>query len=1310
MVGIAGGLHCDGLSIGDIVISNTIYGYEYGKIDKQFIPRPNWVFAADIGLFTSISAFAELSPAWQETIDAERPLPGVPRVVSGNVASGDKVVDNPNNNFFRQVLANYPKTIAVEMEGAGAAQAIQNLRDAGIRVGFLMVRGISDMPREENVTDGENGQKERDRWKPYAAASAAAFLVAYIASGLPLSPGEPTDQPALSPAASVPMHDFQTSYFTGRKTELKKLLPLLQPGKTITIVGPAGVGKTTLVAEALAQLSAKGNLAQRFPDGTFFYSFQQRAEANIALEQIARWFGVDELVPDIGLAANRALKSKKALLILDGTEEADDLPRVLSVQNDCCMLVTTQSTKDVRGKSVVVGTLPEKPVDEGIVLLKKIAGRLVDDTQSAKKICDLVGRLPLALELAGKYLAQEQETGGNYLKWLEKATLKALETTQARRRTESVRILIQKSLERVSDQAKDILAIIGRLGLAPVPRILLASAFSVGEDELRAPLRELVNYGFLQARESWYSIGHRLIHTYAGAELAAPPGSIENMGSAMIRAFAMEDDGSNIWSLFTLLMKAHVLFLIEENRAIERWNLVEALANAVFSRFEMLGFWSDRRHLCTLGLDAARALGCRENEAEWLDNLGYAFSDVGEIDQAIAAHTQARAIYQELNLRKQESRPLYYLGKAYLYQGQAAKALEFYKDALSIAQEIQDEGLIGGISGGLGSCYRLLGDEETSIRYHQQALALHQKFNDRRAMGNDLGNLGNVYMETGNKEKAAELFKQSLTVAEDVGDLHGVASQLTHLGELYLNIDQTDTAENYLETGLVFFRDAGDRMREGAALVGLGSVRAKRDEIEQAIHFYEEALSIYRKLGLDDIQSKLLYQLGDANDAIGNNSKAIACYLETLDLQEKKGLPEINKGALLARLGKVHLEGMLPKESARYFSAALPYLLELDDKQGVVLVLTHLAVCYFLLGQPKKSIEYNEKALALIEECKQMHSIQSWNIIGLGMAHKALHNFPLANRYYLEAIALERADGKKSTEAFFLVLGGNAYLEQNNPAEAGNYFTQALDLYREIGFEQAKGWELMDVGNWFQKDHQGELALECYQAALRWHLAEFEGEWKLALVTNTGNAYLILDRFDEALACYDEALSLQDEAKGKAMQGSLLANIGFAHAKQKNYSDALKFFLRAEAIARRENERDLLLRLVFELAKAYQSQNEPEKAIPYALETIRMNREIGDLSTEGISTFLLASLYMDVNNYDKAAQFFIQTAVLCQRTGDHVREGGCLNMTAICYYLQRKSEQAETYANRALQIVGRYGSKDDVDEIMKFWNERKKFG
>jgi len=330
MVGIAGGLHCDGLSIGDIVISNTIYGYEYGKIDKQFIPRPNWVFAADIGLFTSISAFAELSPAWQETIDAERPLPGVPRVVSGNVASGDKVVDNPNNNFFRQVLANYPKTIAVEMEGAGAAQAIQNLRDAGIRVGFLMVRGISDMPREENVTDGENGQKERDRWKPYAAASAAAFLVAYIASGLPLSPGEPTDQPALSPAASVPMHDFQTSYFTGRKTELKKLLPLLQPGKTITIVGPAGVGKTTLVAEALAQLSAKGNLAQRFPDGTFFYSFQQRAEANIALEQIARWFGVDELVPDIGLAANRALKSKKALLILDGTEEADDLPRVLS--------------------------------------------------------------------------------------------------------------------------------------------------------------------------------------------------------------------------------------------------------------------------------------------------------------------------------------------------------------------------------------------------------------------------------------------------------------------------------------------------------------------------------------------------------------------------------------------------------------------------------------------------------------------------------------------------------------------------------------------------------------------------------------------------------------------------------------------------------------------------------------------------------------------------------------------------------------------------------------------------------------------
>lgn len=58
------------------------------------------------------------------------------------------------------------KINAVEMEGAGAAAAIEQAGSQGISTRFMMIRGISDLPRAK----GKNkGRKERDDWKPYAS-------------------------------------------------------------------------------------------------------------------------------------------------------------------------------------------------------------------------------------------------------------------------------------------------------------------------------------------------------------------------------------------------------------------------------------------------------------------------------------------------------------------------------------------------------------------------------------------------------------------------------------------------------------------------------------------------------------------------------------------------------------------------------------------------------------------------------------------------------------------------------------------------------------------------------------------------------------------------------------------------------------------------------------------------------------------------------------------------------------------------------------------------------------------------------------
>jgi HEAT repeat protein/nucleoside phosphorylase len=187
--GIAGGLpdpkEIDSRPrLGDVVVADIIYGYEYGKLEREFKPRANWTYRTDQALLNSAMAYAS-SGGWRGLIKAEPPGECTPQVVRGEIASGDQVVDDPTNDFFAQALEMWPKINAVEMEGAGAAAAIEQAKSSGISASFMMIRGISDLPRAQ----GKNkGREERDAWKAYASDVAAAFVMGWIADGLPRPP------------------------------------------------------------------------------------------------------------------------------------------------------------------------------------------------------------------------------------------------------------------------------------------------------------------------------------------------------------------------------------------------------------------------------------------------------------------------------------------------------------------------------------------------------------------------------------------------------------------------------------------------------------------------------------------------------------------------------------------------------------------------------------------------------------------------------------------------------------------------------------------------------------------------------------------------------------------------------------------------------------------------------------------------------------------------------------------------------------------------------------------------------------------
>lgn len=195
LVGIAGGFPEDDLCKGDVVVSKIIYGYDYGKIGKGgFKPRNDLIYnnISDY-LFRAAVVLGSDPISWTEGIKQQAPIQRTtPKIIPGNIASGDKVVDDPSDEFWQSVKNAWDDKIhAVEMEGLGAAHAAKSLMEDGKVVRFLMLRGISDMPQSSengNLEHNQQRTKERDLWKQFASASAARFAIELIRREWPEAP------------------------------------------------------------------------------------------------------------------------------------------------------------------------------------------------------------------------------------------------------------------------------------------------------------------------------------------------------------------------------------------------------------------------------------------------------------------------------------------------------------------------------------------------------------------------------------------------------------------------------------------------------------------------------------------------------------------------------------------------------------------------------------------------------------------------------------------------------------------------------------------------------------------------------------------------------------------------------------------------------------------------------------------------------------------------------------------------------------------------------------------------------------------
>jgi predicted ATPase/DNA-binding CsgD family transcriptional regulator len=671
----------------------------------------------------------------------------------------------------------------------------------------------------------------------------------------------PMYQDSFSPSAN---------FLIGREAEVREIHALLTDSAChlVTLVGPGGIGKTTLAIHLVANLRAV------FPGGVAFVPLQAVQTPDFIAPAIADAIGLTLAGTGEPLAqVCQYLHDKAYLVVLDNLEHLlaglDILTTLLHRAPACKLLVTSREALSLReewlysvpGLAYPQATAADAPADYAAIQLFADRARrvrrdfaLADEYAGVVRICQLVEGMPLALELAATWtktlrcdrIAAEIEQNLDFL------------STRLRdlpERHHSIKAVFERSWALLSEGEQTIFT---RLSVFRGGFDDLAAAQCAGAS--LAQLAALADKSLLRWEAGGRYQIHELLRQYGEEKLAANPDELTLARDAHCRYYTdfLYVRQHDMFGGRQREATAEIEAEIDNIRFAWQWALESYNVEAILRSMQLLGLFNQFRSRYREGIALAeQAVRTLESGSPTpnhqhalillLVHLGWLYIRLGQLERAHEILERSRALYAApdyIPLPGDATDPEVPLGLICLIKGDYAGAARLAEAARRRNAAHRHHNNLQYALYVLTGAARARGEYAEARHFAEQAYALTQERQNHWFMAYCLNELGQVEQALGNHDRAAQHYRTSYRLRQEFADTEGMAVALRHLGWIAMAQTQYAEARELFEQSRALYELINDQGGLASAFEGLGSVALELGDYETARHQLRAALEL----------------------------------------------------------------------------------------------------------------------------------------------------------------------------------------------------------------------------------------------------------------------------------------------------------------------------------------------------------------------------------------------------------------------------------------------------------------------------------